>query len=135
MRLVEEFFQDSRFALRGMRRAPGFTVVAVLTLALGVGANTAIFSVLYGVWLAPAPYSQPGQLVDFSMQQLSGHRFMGGTSYLNLADWKAQSSVVEAFGIHSYARQVQPLYRKPTVPSSTLGGYVIRGIAGTTVVF
>ena len=103
MRLVEEFVQDARYAMRSMRRAPGFTAVAVLTLALGIGTNTAIFSVLYGVWLSPAKYAQAERLVDFSMQQLSGRKFMGGTSYSNLADWKAQSSVVEAFGVHRYA--------------------------------
>ena len=106
MRLAEEFVQDARYAMRSMRRAPGFTAVAVLTLALGIGANTAIFSVLYGVWLSPVRYAQAERLVDFSMQQLSGHKFMGGTSYPNLADWKAQSSAVEAFGVHRYAHQV-----------------------------
>ena len=106
MRLAEEFVQDARYAVRSMRRAPGFAAVAVVTLALGIGANTAIFSVLYGVWLSPAPYSQAGRLADFSMQQLSGSRLMGGTSYANLADWKAQSGVVEAFGVHRYAHQV-----------------------------
>jgi hypothetical protein len=69
-----------------MRRAPGFTAVAVLTLGLGIGANTAIFSVLYGVWLAPVQYADAGQLVDIGTQQLSGRRFMGGTSYSDLAD-------------------------------------------------
>jgi putative ABC transport system permease protein len=106
MRLVEDFVQDARYAMRGMRRAPGFTAVAVLTLALGIGANTAIFSVLYGVWLSPPKYAQSERLVDFSMQQLSGRRFMGGTSYLNLADWKAQTSTVETFGVHRYTHQV-----------------------------
>jgi putative ABC transport system permease protein len=106
MRLVEEFVQDARYAMRSMRRAPGFTAVAVLTLALGIGANTAIFSVLYAVWLASVPYARAGRLVDLSMQQLSGRKFMGGTSYSNLADWKAQSSAVEAFGVHRYAHQV-----------------------------
>jgi putative ABC transport system permease protein len=106
MGLVEDFFQDSRYAARGMRRAPGFTAVAVLTLALGIGANTAIFSVMYGVWLSPVRYAQPDGLVDFSMQQLSGHRFLAGTSYANLADWKAQTSTVEVFGVHQYAHQI-----------------------------
>src|ERR1035441_1441922 len=106
MRLVEELVQDARYAMRSMRCAPGFTAVAVLTLALGIGANTAIFSVLYGVWLAPVPYADAGRLVDISTQQLSGHRFMGGTSYSDLADWKAQTSTVEAFGVHRYAHQV-----------------------------
>ena len=106
MQVMQEVVRDARYGLRGMRRAPGFTAIAVITLALGIGANTAIFSVLYGVWLAPAPYAHADRLVDLSEQQLVGHRFSGGTSYLNLADWKAQSTVVEGFGAHSYARQV-----------------------------
>jgi putative ABC transport system permease protein len=106
MRLLEEFVQDARYAIRGMRRAPGFTAVAVLTLALGIGANAGIFSVLFGVWLSPVQYAQAGRLVDLSTQQLSGHRFKGGTSWSNLEDWKAQTVLVEAFGTHQYARQL-----------------------------
>jgi putative ABC transport system permease protein len=89
-----------------MRRSPGFTAVAVLTLALGLGANTAIFSVLYGVWLSPARYAQAERLVDVSRQQMSGRRFMGGASYSDLADWKAQSKTIEDFGVHRYAHWV-----------------------------
>ncbi len=92
--------------MRGMRRAPAFTAVAVLTLALGIGANTVIFSVLYGVWLSPAKYVEAGRLVDLEMQQLSGHKFAGGTSYLNLSDWKVQARTVEAFGVHRYTHEV-----------------------------
>jgi len=106
MRLLEQFVQDARCALRSMRRNPGFTAVAVFTLALGLGANTAIFSVLYGVWLSPARYAQSERLVDVSRQQLAGHRFMGGASYSDLSDWKAQAKIVEDFGAHRYAHQV-----------------------------
>ncbi len=106
MQLAEEFARDAGYAFRGLRRAPGFASVAILTLALGIGANTAIFSVLYGVWLAPAPYAHPERLVDFSMQQVAGDRFSGGTSYLNLADWQRQSRLVDAFGAHVYTHQV-----------------------------
>ncbi|MBS1873695.1 MAG: ABC transporter permease [Acidobacteria bacterium] len=106
MRALSDLAQDARWAIRGMRRTPGFTAVALVTLALGIGANTAVFSVLYGVWLSPPAYPRPQGLVDVSGQQRSGHRFLRGASHRELSEWRSQTKTLQDFGVHRYVRSV-----------------------------
>ena len=86
---IESFSADVRYALRTLRKNPGFTAVAVLTLALGIGANTAMFSVVEGVLLAPLQYFQPDRLV---MVWENNPRFSRvWVSYPNFRDWQRSS--------------------------------------------
>ncbi len=87
---MSDLFGDLRFAIRSLLKAPLFTVVAVVTLALGMGANTAIFSVVNGVLLRPLPYPDPGSIVWVDEWQSSRSRSMP-VAWPNFRDWREQS--------------------------------------------
>ena len=70
--------QDLGYAVRSFRRSPAFTVVALLSLTLGIGATTAIFSVIYGVLIAPYPYARPGEIWAPEVRAVDGR---GGRAY------------------------------------------------------
>ncbi len=84
--------QNVRHSLRLLRKNPGFTAVAVITLALGIGANTAIFSVIYAVLLAPMPYPQPDQLVMVWSKVQGGRNVVAAGDFL---DWKQQNKTFQ----------------------------------------
>lgn len=88
---MRNFVQDLRYGIRMMAKRPGFTLIAALTLALGIGANTAIFSAVNAVLLKPLPFPESQQLVDLS-ETFKPNGF-GSVSVPNLEDWKSQNTV------------------------------------------
>jgi predicted permease len=94
---LDRLLQDLRFGTRMLAKSPGFTVVATLTLALGIGANTALFSVVNGVLFNPLPYPQPEQLV--TLHESKPNFEAGSISFPNFRDWRKENTTFSMMGI------------------------------------
>src|SRR5207253_10049604 len=107
----EDFIADLRHAARTLAAAPAFTAAAVLTLALGIGANTAIFSAVDGVLLKPLPYSEPDRIVRLYQNDRKKGRDRDEVAPGNFADWWSRATAfsamaaIEPFGYDYYGPQ------------------------------
>src|SRR5215510_9520632 len=106
---MQTLWQDLRFGARALLKKPVFTLIIVLTLALGVGANTAIFSVFNGIILKPLPYKDPDRMVNVRRSDKRGMRYQPGadSNFVNISpggfhDWRERSQSFESMTAHRY---------------------------------
>ncbi len=140
-RFLENLARDIRYSLRQLRRNPGFTAVAVLTLAIGIGATTAIFSVVNGVLLKPLPYSHPGRLVEVGLDLPGINQFNWPLCPADYFTFREQSRTFQdiglyytGFGGNIYSANVTGLGRPEHVPALGVTDGVLP-ILGVTPLF
>ena len=106
--MMDSFLQNLKVAARALARQRAFSLVAITTLALGVGATTAIFSVVYGVLLRPLPYNDPERLVAFGQTAKSDPQVPvdGSSSHVNFLDWRRASKTIQLMALYSDGRAV-----------------------------
>lgn len=112
-------WQDIRYAIRSLARTPGFTAAAVLTLALGIGANTAVFSLVRWILIHPLPYAEPERL--YSVHEDNAQEGSRPASYPTFLDWRDQARV---FGGLAFVRGQTVIFRSAEGPEQVIAGYV-----------
>ena len=96
---MQTLWQDLRYGMRMLLRRPGFTLIAVVTLAIGIGLNTALFSIVNSILLRPLPFHEPERLMRMWETWPAEETHSGTVSPNNLLDWRAQA--------HSFAAMVE----------------------------
>jgi putative ABC transport system permease protein len=109
---IERLGQDVRFSARVLRKSPGFTAIAVLTLAVGIGANTAVFSLANAAFFRPFPFAHAERLAFLWQENTRTGEAEGNVSYPNYSDWRAESHSFEDMAFINFAQQV--MSRTPT---------------------
>ena len=100
--MVADFWQDLRYGARMLVKNSGFSLIAIIMLTAGIGANTAVFSVVNAVLLKPLPVAQPDELVSLYTSDFSGPRY-SGSSFLDYVDLRDRADVLS--GLIAYWRQ------------------------------
>jgi predicted permease len=123
---IETTAQDLRYAARTLRKSPAFSVIAVATLALGIGANTAIFSVIEAVMLRPLPYKDPGRLMQFQGDARSGPLSVidSSVTYTDFVAWKSQSRAFDNVAAYYRPGGFTRVTLTGAEPESVQGGFV-----------
>src|SRR5216684_2508401 len=101
---MNTLIQDLRYALRQLRKSPGFTATAIIVLALGIGANTAMFSMVYGVMLRSLPFNEPGQLYTLWERNLKMGYEQNPPAAGNFRDWRDRNRVFEQIAAFDASR-------------------------------
>ena len=101
---ASSLWQDVRYAIRALRRTPAFTAAALVTLALGIGATTAVFSIVYGVLLRPLPYREPDRLVQLWEQSTRTGNDRNPVSVPNYRDWMRETHAFSAMAAYAFNR-------------------------------
>src|SRR6185295_2042690 len=99
---MNTLIKDLRYAVRSLLKQPGFTAIAIITLALGIGANTAMFSVINAVLLRPLPYHEPERLVTIWEESPERDLFQIPVSFANLRDWADQTQTFEQIAAYTF---------------------------------
>lgn len=110
-RWIDEFGKDVTFALRQLKGAPGFTLVTAITLALGIGANSAMFALADATLLRPLPFAEPDRLLMLWARTPRSER--GGVSFVEMQDWSAQNHTLQALGAISQGVGGGPMLEGP----------------------
>ena len=125
---LDMLWQDIKYSARVLAGRPSFTLVAIITLALGIGANTAIFSVVYGVLLRPLPFHDPDRLVQVWETNTLRNWTDAAASPANLLDWQQRNRVFADIAFSPGMGDRTPFYVNSTLTSANAGPERLRGV-------